>query len=139
MIHFSRKEDYAVVLVNKLVREYQKRVVPLSEIAKEYSISLLFLRNLANELKNAGIIAAKEGKKGGYFLNNDPHFIRIGEVLQIFSKKPLLECCPTGEKHKGTCDKASFCSAGFIWRKINKEFLDKIYNLSLIDFIQYKH
>src|SRR5438132_793231 len=142
MIRFSRKEDYAIILVNKLALHYNKNVVPLSDVAKEYDISILFLRNLAMELRSAGIIKAIEGKNGGYFLIKDPSKIKMGDVLGIFSKRPMLECC----HHRGSktekqikCPKEDFCQPGFIWRKLNKEFLDKIYRLSVTDFMHYKN
>ena len=137
MIRFSRKEDYAVILINKLVQNYKKRLVPLSEIAKEYNISVLFLRNLALELRNVGIVKAIGGQNGGYFLQKDPTKLKIGEILSLFSKKPMLECCSVG-KGKPHCPKEKVCDPGFAWRRINKEFLDKIYNLSFNEFIHYQ-
>lgn len=137
MIRFSRKEDYSIILVNVLVENYKKRLVPLSEIAREYKISLLFLRNLAHELRQAGIIKAIEGKKGGYYLVNHPQKVKVGEVLSLFTNKPMLECCHIGTSGKSSCPKESFCQTGFIWRKINKEFLEKIYNLNLFEFVRY--
>ncbi len=139
MIKFSRREDYAVILVNKLAEEYNKRVVPLSEVAEEFNISLLFLRNLANDLRNAKIIKALEGKSGGYTLVKDPSKLKMGEVLSVFSNQ-LVACCPKNndKKHARVCPKQEFCITGNVWRKLNKEFLDKVYNLSLTEFIAYK-
>src|SRR3989338_9112943 len=133
MIKFSRREDYAVILVNTLAREYKKRLVPLSEIAKEYNISLLFLRNLAGELRNAGVIKAVEGKFGGYFLVKAPEKIKMGEILGIFSESLLLVCCPSGRKdsHQRICPQRNHCVAGNTWRQLNKEFIDKVYSLTL--------
>lgn len=138
MIRFSRREDYAVILINKLAASYKKRVVPLSEIAQEYNISVLFLRNLAMELRNAGIIKAVEGKNGGYFLTKDPEKLKMGEVLSVFSKFPLLACCSVGTKSHGRCPKESFCRPGFIWRRLNKEFLERVSNLTISQFVNYK-
>lgn len=138
MLRFSRREDYAVILINKLAGNYNKRVVPLSEIAKEYDISVLFLRNLAAELRSAGIIKAVEGKKGGYFLCKDPKELKMGEVLNVFSKIPMLACCPTGIKSHGRCPKESFCQPGFVWRRLNKEFLDRVSNLTVEQFMDYR-
>lgn len=139
MIRLSKREDYAIILINELARNYKKRLVPLSEIAREYSISVLFLRNLAYELKNAGIIKAIEGKSGGYFLIQNPHNLKMGNVLKIFSKNQLLDCCKSGndQLHKRNCPKQDYCITGNVWRKLNKEFIDKIYNLSLFEFLSY--
>lgn len=138
MIRFSRSEDYAIILIHFLGKEYGKRRVPLSEIAKKYDISILFLRNLANTLVHAGLIKAVEGKNGGYFLQKDPKKLRVGEVLEAFSHKPLLLCCPTGEAHAGKCPKEAFCETKTIWRKLNEEFLKKVSNLTLDEFMHYR-
>lgn len=140
MVRFSRKEDYAVILITSLAREYQKRIVSLTEVAKEYTISLLFLRNIAGELRQRDIIAAQEGKNGGYRLTKDPKTLKMGEILRAFSTEPLLECCSAfPDSHgKGRCPKEGFCRAGYIWRKLNKEFLDKISKLSVYEFMNYR-
>lgn len=137
MIRFSRREDYAIILINKLAGEYNERLVSLTEIAKEYNISLFFLRNLANTLRNAGLIRATEGKTGGYTLVRDPKTIKMGEILRIFSNEEELLCCSENEKHKRICPQQKNCIAGNTWRQLNKEFIDKVYNLSLTEFISY--
>lgn len=140
MIRFSRSEDYAIVIVGTLAKEYKKRLVPLSVIAKEYAISILFLRSLANELRDAGVIKAVEGKNGGYYLTKEPSKVKMGEILAIFSNKQHLICCPVDKKmntHR-VCPKEKYCVAGNVWRQLNKEFIDKVYNLSLSEFLSYK-
>ena len=139
MIRFSKREDYAIILVNELARNYNKRLVPLSEIAKSYSISVLFLRNLAHDLKNAGIIKAVEGKSGGYYLLKNPQSLKMGSVLSIFTKNQLLNCCSNAfdKKHARKCPKQDKCITGNVWRSLNKEFIDKIYNLSIKEFMGY--
>jgi Rrf2 family protein len=137
MIRFSRKEDYAIILVNKLAVEYEKRLVSLTEIAREYDISLFFLRNLANVLRKAGLIQATEGKFGGYALTKDPKEIKMGDILRVFSNDEKLTCCSDDEKHNRICPQQKNCIAGNTWRQLNKEFIDKVYKLSLTDFITY--
>lgn len=139
MIRLSKREDYAIILINELAKNYNKRLVPLSEIASGYSISVLFLRNLAYDMKNEGVIKAVEGKAGGYYLAKDPSKLKMGDVLRIFSKNQLVECCdtPGSGKHARVCPKQDRCITGNVWRKLNKEFIDKIYDLSVKDFMRY--
>ncbi len=150
MIRFSRREDYAVIIVTTLAEQYDKQLISLSQIAKEYKLSLLFLRNVANDLRNKGIIGAVEGKNGGYKLQKDPRSLKMGEILKAFSTEPLLDCCSAFsntteisindiKKHvKGKCPQEGFCRTGYIWRKLNREFLEKISGLSVHDFMHYK-
>lgn len=140
MIQFSRREDYAIVIVGTLANAYAKRHVPLSEIANEYAISQLFLRNIANELREAGVITALEGKNGGYALTQSPEKIKMEQILGIFFQKRHVTCCSTNKDHTKNriCPKEKNCVAGNIWREINKEFIDKVYSLSLQEFLEYK-
>lgn len=134
MLSFSKQEDYSLIILSKLTKNYKKRFISLSKIAGEYDISILFLRNLARDLRRAGIIKAKEGKNGGYFLERDPKEIKIKEVLNVFSQKPVLECL--SKNHN--CSKKSFCETSNSWRKVSIEFIRKIENFSLYDFLNYK-
>ncbi|MFH1832566.1 MAG: Rrf2 family transcriptional regulator [Candidatus Levyibacteriota bacterium] len=136
MIRFSKKEDYAMILLNELFKNYNKRLVPLSEVACNFNISALFLRNLANQLSKMKIIKAVEGKNGGYFLNKNPKELKIGEILGAFSDKPFLQCC--SQSLLTRCPREKICQVSSIWKKINVEFLNKIYNLSFYEFINMK-
>lgn len=133
MIRFSRDEDYSIILIHHLSKYYKKRLVPLSEVARKYRISIYYLRNLANALVHANIISAVEGKKGGYFLKKNPDKLKIGEVIDTFSKKTALVCC-----NKHTCDKKEFCETINDWRKLNENVFQQITSLSFQEFIQYQ-
>lgn len=135
MVRFSKKEDYAVILVNKLVAEFNNRFVPLSEVAQENKISILFLRNIALDLRKAGIITSQEGKNGGYKLAKNPQKIQFGELLRAVSNRPLFTCC---QKTKDGMCNANLCPHGPSLSRIKNEFFEKIYNLSLVEFVNYK-
>ena len=132
MIRFSRDEDYSIILIKHLSDNYKKRRVPLSEVARKYKISLFYLRNIANVLVHAKIIGAVEGKKGGYFLLKNPKQLKIGDVVNTFSRKPAMVCC-----NKSSCDKRDFCETVNEWRKLNEEVFRQITSLSISDFMQY--
>lgn len=137
MIKFSRREDFSVVIVYTLAKNYKKRLVPLSEIAKEYAISPLFLRNIARDLREHGIINATEGKNGGYYLSDNPDKLKVGKVLSIYSDNKHTACCPAG-KDKRICPRAKYCVAETIWHKMNKDYLDKLYAMTINEFMNYK-
>ena len=142
MIRFSKKEDYAIVLLNELFQNYNKRLVPLSEVSCNFNIPTPFLRNLANQLSKNKIIKAVEGKNGGYYLSKNPRKLKIGEILGVFSSKPFLQCCLRSsliiKKTSVKCPREKVCQVSSIWKKINMDFLDKIYNLSFYEFINTK-
>ncbi|OGH42639.1 MAG: hypothetical protein A3H79_03070 [Candidatus Levybacteria bacterium RIFCSPLOWO2_02_FULL_36_8b] len=137
MLYFSKQEDYAIVLVTRLAKNYNKKLISLSEIAKEYNISPLFLRNIANLLGRNGVIKAKEGKNGGYFLDKNPKELKVGEVLGIFEKRPMLDCCSLAHvKKKTKCSREKVCEVSKVWKKMNAEFMEKISSVTFYDFIK---
>lgn len=136
MVKFSKREDYGMILIAKLYQNYGKKLTPLSEVAREYKISLLFLRQLANNLRKANLISALEGRNGGYELQKSPRLIKIGEVITALSGKSILECCEPGKNKK--CALEKFCPSGFAWRKLNNQFLEQIYPLTLEKFFRHE-
>ncbi|MBI2074337.1 MAG: Rrf2 family transcriptional regulator [Candidatus Levybacteria bacterium] len=131
MIRFSKKEDYAIILINKLVQNYKKRLVPLSEVAREHKLPLLFLRNIASDLRKSGLIVAVEGKSGGYKLSKHPSNIEVGEVITALTKNPLFSCCQNTKD--GKCA-ASTCPHGFSLRRLSNTILEKISGVTLDKF-----
>ncbi|MBI4079302.1 MAG: Rrf2 family transcriptional regulator [Candidatus Levybacteria bacterium] len=128
MMHVSRSEDYALILVQSLTKAYKKRLIPLSEIAKKHNLSLLFLRNIAASLKRVGFITAIEGRKGGYKLLKDPKSIQLGNIIEASSKKTFLSCC---QKTKDGKCQAKTCPHGFSLRRLQNQFLEQIYHIKL--------
>lgn len=131
-MNLSWGEDYAVILMSKLADNYQKRLIPLSEIAKEYKISYPFLKQLARILKKEGLIESKEGITGGYKLAKQPSKITLWQVISSFQKKGLTNCCRSlDKKHTLSCSKELFCRTKTTWQKINQEILVKLNSVTL--------
>lgn len=119
--------------MTELLKAKERRVVPLSYVAKTHYIPLLFLRNIANDLRSAGLIKALEGKKGGYTFAKDPKTITFGEVLEVLSCKPIFSCCQNTKD--GHCH-VNLCPHGFSPRRLANEFLKKIYTKSLAEVVE---
>lgn len=130
-MRISWSEDYAVIFMSKLADNYQKRLIPLSEIAEEFKISLPFLKQLARTLKKNGLIESKEGITGGYKLSRSPENITLWNVLASFNKNSLTPCCNNDGKHTLSCPKEDFCKTKTTWQKINQEFLLKLNSVTL--------
>lgn len=123
MIRFSKREDNAIILVSELVKQFGKRLVSLSEVATKHNISVLFLRNIASDLRAAGLIEAVEGKNGGYKLKKAPNQMQLGEVISAVSKQPIFSCCQNTKD--GKC-RANTCPHGFSLRRAHNEFLENL-------------
>lgn len=134
-MRISWGEDYAVIFMSLLTDNYGKRLVPLSEVSKKYSISLPFLKQLAMLLKKNNLIKSKEGVTGGYQLAKSPKEITLLQVISSLNNPlKLTICCSGGSgQHKENCPKESFCKTKTTWRRINQEIYDKLNAVKLAD------
>lgn len=121
----SQKEDFAIILMSTLAKNYSEKFISLSFIARETGLSPLFLKHIAVSLKNYGLILSREGVSGGYRLAKKPQKISAAEILQAISDHVVTLSCAKGEcrLNKRTCVCFSF------WGKLNYKmgaFLGKI-------------
>lgn len=58
--------------------------ISLNELSKDMGVSKVYLEQVARPLKNAGLITATLGPKGGYQLFSPPSEISLFEIIQLF-------------------------------------------------------
>jgi|SRR3989344_1054011 len=100
MFRLSTKSDYGLILLSNLSRS--KKLVSVSSVAKKNKLSAKFLSQVAQELKKAGIISAKEGISGGYTLAKSAKQIKILDVLQVLDGDLVKVDC-FEDDHECTC------------------------------------
>ena len=116
----TRTEDYAILIMAYLAERYGLRLVSLTELAQVYHISAFFLKNIALQLRHAGLIESKEGFHGGYQLAKPPQEISIGEIIRAVGG-PLEVLLCTSEKREGACGIESHCRPKAILQKISSD------------------
>ncbi|MBI2327049.1 Rrf2 family transcriptional regulator [Candidatus Curtissbacteria bacterium] len=124
MFRLSQKADYGLILLSNLSNS--KKLVSVSSIAKKNKISAKFLSQIANDLKNAGIISSKEGVTGGYKLAKSADEIKLLDVLKILD----------GEIVEGKCfedDHECVCGAGDMWEDVKKQLEETIGRKTVAD------
>lgn len=84
MFHLTRKIDYGLVLLLGLAEAEKGKENPLSlrTLASKRYLSFLFLQKIALDLRKSGIIEAKRGKIGGYYLAKTPSEITLKEIFE---------------------------------------------------------
>ena len=109
----------------------KEKISSLSDISKKEGISFNFLEKIISRLKKSGLVKAKKGFGGGYFLAKKPKNIKIGQIIEILEgKNNLVKClqyfCPRSKK----------CSAKIFWRKLNKAINSTLNSMTLADLIK---
>lgn len=92
--------DYGIRAILYLAAE--KEVRSSKEIAREMSIPRDYLIQLAQLLRNAGLIEAKPGKHGGYALAREASDITLLEIISAMEDSIKVEEC-SGDQ--STCDR----------------------------------
>jgi Rrf2 family protein len=81
-VRISAKADYAVRAALELAAAHGGDPVKGERLAEAQDIPLQFLEHILLELKHAGLIEARRGARGGYWLARDPEGITVADVIR---------------------------------------------------------
>ena len=112
--------DYAIRIVCYLAA--QRQMISTSELSQELSVPSSYIPKITKKLKQAGIIKACEGIKGGYQIAKQPENISLRDVISCTESTMAISRCL--EKEEG-------CSKNYIaCCKVHQILLDlqNIYN-----------
>lgn len=111
----------------------KKKIIPLKEISAKEKIPFDYLEKIISKLEKAGLIKAKKGIKGGYFLAKKPDKIKIGQIIESLEGETALVKCL-----KYFCPKSKKCLAKSFWQKLNKTIRSALNSMTLADLINSK-
>jgi len=121
-----------------LARNFGKdKIFPLKKISQKEGISFDYLEKIISKLEKAGLIKAKKGAQGGYFLAKSPNKIRVGEIIRILEGEIFLVKC-MAKKMKFICPRKKSCLTRSFWKKIKDSLNLTLDSLTLADLINVK-
>jgi Rrf2 family protein len=106
-MRLSRKSEYALLALVTLAKNYNSRLVTISDIAEENNTPQKFLEQILILLKQSGYVKSVRGPSGGYKLSKDPSEITTAEVfrsidgplapvvsvsLHFYEESPIEQC-----------------------------------------------
>lgn len=107
--------------------------VSAPEIAERQKISQKYLEQILTHLKQAGLIRAQKGLRGGYALTRTADKISIAEVLNALDSGILDEMSNTGnEAERNLRNAVSVC----LWEEMNRLLIEFAECKTLSDFMQ---
>src|SRR5215203_4257484 len=78
----SAKADYAVRAAAELAAAAEQGPIKGERLAEAQDIPLQFLEHILLDLKHAGIVRARRGAKGGYWLGKPTDEITIADLVR---------------------------------------------------------
>lgn len=114
-----RKNQYALRAVLELAKHRGKGPVKISDIADAQSIPVRFLEVILNKLKGSGLIDAKRGFYGGYYLTRPPKQITVADIMNFMQIPPKKEMCAACLA-KTKCPHGHRCAFSSMWNRVNR-------------------
>ncbi|MFC7370779.1 RrF2 family transcriptional regulator [Fictibacillus iocasae] len=87
----SSTKWFGLALQSLLVLADFDGIAPSSALAEKLGAKSAFLRKVLSNLVKAGILSAKEGRDGGYFLAKNPDEIALVEVYEAMRTDPYAK------------------------------------------------
>lgn len=127
-MRLTRSGDYAVRCLLYLALHPGRGVVGRKEIAEVMNIPAQFLGKVAQTLARAGLIAIRQGSRGGYELARDPADISLLEVVEAVDGEIFLNDC----LHRlDFCERRPVCSVHRVWGRARRQLRDMLDGISL--------
>lgn len=81
-MRISAKADYAVRAALEMAASPDREPIKGERLADAQEIPLQFLEHILLELKHAGLVQARRGARGGYWLARDAEEITLADVIR---------------------------------------------------------
>lgn len=113
----------------------KKEITPLKEISEKEGISFDYLEKIISKLEKLGLVKAKKGVQGGYFLAKNPKKIKIGEIIRALEgEMSLVKCITRGGKY--ICPQKRKCLTKSFWKKFQDALNKTLDSLTLFDLVK---
>lgn len=89
---FRKKTDYGLVMVALLAQRGQGVIMSVREM-QELGLPRSFLVKIARDLITAGILGAKEGRGGGYYLEKSAVRVNVKDVVEALEGEVSTAAC----------------------------------------------
>lgn len=129
MFGLSKKTDYGMELMIALAKNYRQGPLSLRQVAKQKKLPFKYLEQVVMPLRESGLIGAKQGKGGGYFLKKSPKKISIAEVVEVLEGPVEVGYC-------AGCPKAMICGQKDVWVEVGDKVRKTIEGKTLADLIR---
>ena len=125
--------DYAIRIVCYLVA--QRQMISTSELSQELSVPSSYIPKITKKLKQAGIIKACEGIKGGYQIAKQPESISLRDVISCTESTMAISRCLEKE---GGCSKnyIACCKVHQILLDLQNIYNNRLESVKISDIIR---
>lgn len=130
-MHLTKKSSYGLIAAIELASNRDAGTIPARAIAEKYSLPIPFIEKILTELRAAGVVKARKGRRGGYKLAMDPDNISLRYIIEALGESlDLVSCVRPSE---ASCQLLYVCPTKDVWGTIDERFKALLDSLSLAD------
>ena len=132
-VTLGRAGDYGIRALLDVARTERGQRRKAREIAKAMSIPRTYLARVLARLVDAGLLAAKAGRNGGYVLARPASEIRLIELVEAMEGPATIERCVV----RGIpCSSAGTCAVHAPWSTAQEAFALTLSSVTLADIVR---
>ncbi len=115
----------------EIANGYPDKPVTIKEISEKQAVSVAYLEQILNKLRNGGLIKSIKGPGGGYILSKKPEAISISAILKELEGPVAITSCQTEEG----CIRVDGCVTYALWKSLGEKIEGFLDTVSLKDLI----
>ncbi len=127
---FSTRMRYGLRALLELAGTDGEKAVSLGTLAGSQNLSVKYLENLFNALKNAGLVHSIRGARGGYRLARPAEDISVLEVVHALEGNVQLVECVGNSRF---CDQTRHCLTRPLWEDLSGVLEQRMREISLAE------
>ena len=135
----SKRGEYAMRALIDLgiAAESGQPLLRAQEIVSRENLPKGFLDQILMQLRQAGYIATKRGKKGGYYLAKPMDSISLGQVVRLIDG-PLapIRCVSQSKYEKCSCPDEATCGLRMVMLEVRNSIADILDRHTLADTVR---
>ena len=129
-------EEYGVRCMLALARNWPDKSVTMPELSVSEGLSVPYVGKLMMILKQANLVKAARGRKGGYKLITPPDEISLDTIFKALGE-PIYTAkhCEKYSGENDVCVHDGDCTVRHMWESFNDFISGILHNLSLADLL----
>ncbi|HBR21622.1 MAG TPA: transcriptional regulator [Nitrospiraceae bacterium] len=117
-MRLSTKGQYGVRAMFEIARGYPDKPISIKGIAERQDVSVAYLEQILNKLKNGGLIRSVKGPGGGYVLSKKPADVSISAILNELEGPVAITSCLDPEEG---CVRVDGCVTYMLWKSLGEK------------------
>ena len=133
----SKKTKYGIKALTFIARQEKGTMVQIATISEKENISHKFLESILLTLRKSGILGAKKGKGGGYYLLKPANEIKMTDVIRTLEGPIAMVPCVSLNYYEkcDDCPDEEACSVHNLMILVRDNTLQVLRNNALADLV----